>query len=141
MAKESRIKFNPVTGEVEVEGTETFVKNYFDKLQQLLSGDGGKISTGRGRKKSASTKLVAKKMPKTSAKEVAKPRAKKATKTKKTSAIDKVVQLIQDSDAGLSMKNLKEKTKLNSRQVSAAIYRALKLGKIQRAMRGLYMKA
>lgn len=34
----SRIKFNPVTKEIEVEGSEQFVKTYFGKLQAMLSG-------------------------------------------------------------------------------------------------------
>ena len=38
MANNSRIRFNPVTKEIEVEGTEQFVKTYFAKLQAMLSG-------------------------------------------------------------------------------------------------------
>ena len=38
MASNSRIRFNPVTKEIEVEGTEKFVKTYFDKLQAMISG-------------------------------------------------------------------------------------------------------
>jgi len=38
MAGQSRIKFNPATKEIEIEGSEQFVKTYFDKIQSLLSG-------------------------------------------------------------------------------------------------------
>ena len=38
MAEQSRIKFNPTTKEIEVEGSEQFVKTYFDKLQSIISG-------------------------------------------------------------------------------------------------------
>ena len=38
MGNNSRIRFNPVTKEIEVEGTEQFVKTYFAKLQAMLSG-------------------------------------------------------------------------------------------------------
>ena len=38
MKKNSRIRFNPVTKEIEVEGTELFVKTYFGKLQAMISG-------------------------------------------------------------------------------------------------------
>ena len=38
MATQSRIKFNPVTKEIEIEGSENFVKTYFDKVQTMLSG-------------------------------------------------------------------------------------------------------
>ena len=38
MGAQSRIKFNPVTKEIEIEGSEDFVKAYFDKIQAMLSG-------------------------------------------------------------------------------------------------------
>ena len=38
MGEQSRIKFNPVTKEIEIEGSEKFVKTYFDKIQAMLSG-------------------------------------------------------------------------------------------------------
>lgn len=51
MANESRIKFNPVTKEFEIAGTERFVKAYFKKLQQLMSGEGEPVfRKKRGRK-------------------------------------------------------------------------------------------
>jgi len=38
MGVQSRIKFNPVTKEIEIEGSESFVKAYFDKIHEMLSG-------------------------------------------------------------------------------------------------------
>jgi|GEM_PF-453303 len=38
MGGQSRIKFNTVTKEIEIEGSEKFVKTYFDKIQAMLSG-------------------------------------------------------------------------------------------------------
>ena len=38
MKENSRIRFNPVTKEIEVEGSESFVKTYFSKLQAMISG-------------------------------------------------------------------------------------------------------
>ncbi|MEI7637866.1 MAG: hypothetical protein WCJ37_11210 [Syntrophus sp. (in: bacteria)] len=38
MGGQSRIKFNPITKEIEIEGSEQFVKAYFDKIQAMLSG-------------------------------------------------------------------------------------------------------
>ncbi len=32
----SRIYLNPVTKEIEIEGSEEFIKTYFDKLQKML---------------------------------------------------------------------------------------------------------
>jgi len=36
MGKSSYLRFNPETREIEVEGSEKFVKDYFNKLQQML---------------------------------------------------------------------------------------------------------
>ena len=33
----TRIRFNPVTKEVKIEGTESFVKSHFAKIRTLLS--------------------------------------------------------------------------------------------------------
>ena len=38
MAEKSRIKFNPVTKEIEIEGSESFVTVTLDKIQAMLSG-------------------------------------------------------------------------------------------------------
>jgi len=38
MGEQSRIKFNPVTKEIEIEGSEKFVGIYFDKIQAMLAG-------------------------------------------------------------------------------------------------------
>jgi len=38
MGGQSRIKFNPVTKEIEIEGSESFVGTYFDKIQAMLPG-------------------------------------------------------------------------------------------------------
>ena len=39
MKEKSRIRFNPVTKEIEIEGSEEFVKTYFGKLQGMISRD------------------------------------------------------------------------------------------------------
>jgi hypothetical protein len=38
MRENSRIRFNPVTKEIEIEGSESFVKIYFKKLQVMVFG-------------------------------------------------------------------------------------------------------
>ena len=38
MKNNSRIRFNPGTKEIEIEGSEGFVKAYFNKLQEMISG-------------------------------------------------------------------------------------------------------
>ena len=38
MKENSRNKFNPVTKEIKVEGSESFVKTYFKKLKEMVFG-------------------------------------------------------------------------------------------------------
>ena len=38
MQTDARIRFNPVTKEIEIEGSEAFVKAYFNKIQKMISG-------------------------------------------------------------------------------------------------------
>ena len=142
MAKESRIQFNPTTGELEIEGTEKFVKTYFSKLQQLRFGEAG-TATEKAAGRRTPRKAVVRKPPKTTLKKASKPKVKKSgrPRAKKPSVVDRIVKLIQESDGGLSTKDLKKKTGLQSRQIWTSIYRALKMGTIQKARRGLYTKA
>ena len=109
MANNSRIRFNPVTKEIEVEGTEQFVKTYFAKLQAILSGASEK-------------KAVIKKEPK-----AAKGRPPKKTKKvikkksgrKRTTNRDSVIGLIQGSPEGISTGELKKKTGLAESQLGS----------------------
>jgi len=43
MAKSSYLRFNPDTREIEIEGSEGFIKTYFDKLQQMLPSAPGEV--------------------------------------------------------------------------------------------------
>jgi hypothetical protein len=61
MGEQSRIKFNPVTQEIEIEGSEQFIKTYFDKIQTMLSGaKEGKLvkESRRGSKSNAVLALI-----------------------------------------------------------------------------------
>ena len=63
MKENSRIRFNPVTKEVEVEGSESFVKAYFSKLQEMISESPAKMEIVKGKPqkvKAAPRKNVAK---------------------------------------------------------------------------------
>ena len=120
MAEKSRIKFNPETKEMEIEGSESFVKATLDKIQAMLSG--------------APEKKVAVKKERPS---------KKAPKVPKTGTIrgplsKLVLTLIQSSTEGISTAELKEKTGLKERQIWPIISRAKKLGKIKQVKRGMY---
>ncbi len=126
MAEKSRIKFNPVTKEIEIEGSESFVTVTLDKIQAMLSGAPVK-------------KVAVKKEPKTAK---ARP-SKKAPKVPKTGTIrgplsKLVLTLIQSSTEGISTAELKEKTGLKERQIWPIISRAKKVGKIKHVKRGMY---
>ncbi|MFZ4440251.1 MAG: hypothetical protein ACOYOS_17635 [Syntrophales bacterium] len=120
MAERSRIKFNPETKELEIEGSESFVTATLDKIQAMLSG--------------APVNKVAVKKERPS---------KKAPKVPKTGMIrgplsKLVLTLIQSSTEGISTAELKEKTGLKERQIWPIISRAKKIGKIKQVKRGVY---
>ena len=122
MAKQSRIKFNPVTKEVEVEGSEKFVRTYFNKLQEMISGSEGKMPAVKGRPRKA--KAVPAKRAKKAAgtvKASAVIKVKRVTKTgkdktgkkgpagKRVTNIDAVVTLIQENAEGITTAELKRR--------------------------------
>ncbi|MFH1080673.1 MAG: hypothetical protein V1766_10530, partial [Pseudomonadota bacterium] len=117
MEKTSRIRFNPVTKEVEIEGSEAFVKTYFNKLQKMISGAQEVIAE---KVKKIPPAPKAKKAPK-AVKARAPKKAKKAPKrepgVKKPTNISTIVALVQGSAEGISTTELKEKTGLTERQI------------------------
>jgi hypothetical protein len=126
MKENSRIRFNPVTKEIEVEGSEKFVRTYFQKLQELLSQ--GPVDKER--------------QPKPKARSVKKTKGAKAAPGRKKAAkgtqADTVVALVNDSEGGITTSALTEKTGLTERQIWSIVYRAQKQGKIKKTKRGLY---
>jgi hypothetical protein len=146
MKENSRIRFNPVTKEIEVEGSESFVKTYFKKLQAMVFGPAEKTVVAKKEPKAvkaakASPAKKAKREPK-----AAKPRppkkepkaAKKEPDVKRITNIDTVVRLIQGSTEGISTAELKKKTGLAELQIWSIVNRAAKLGKIRKVKRGVY---
>jgi hypothetical protein len=128
MEERSRIRFNPVTKEIELAGSEAFVKAYFQKLQKLMA------------------QPPAEKSEKPSHKKVRPAGRKKAVatsdkKTSKKTHVDMVVTLVRGSAEGITTSVLKEKTGLTERQIWSIVYRAEKQGKIRKTKRGLYMAA
>jgi predicted Zn-dependent peptidase len=146
MKENSRIRFNPVTKEIEVEGSEKFVKTYFDKIQAMLSGTPEKKVAIKKEPKpvKASPAKKAKKEPK-AAKPLPAKKAKKVAKkkpgVKRVTNIDMITGLIQGSAEGISTAELKEKTGLAERQIWGIVNHAAKLGKIKKEKRGLYVGA
>ena len=117
MEEKSRIRFNPMTKEIEIEGSEAFVKTYFHKLQGLLSQSPEKNNE---KPLQENTRPVRK-----AKKTQAKPGKQKAAKETQMDAIV----------------SLKEKTGLAERQIWSVVYRAEKQGRIKKTKRGLYVAA
>lgn len=128
MEEKSRIRFNPVTKEIEIEGSEAFVKTYFHKLQELLSQFTGK----KGETPSKADAGPARKTRR------AKEEPGKAKEAKQTQ-MDAIVSMIRGAEGGMTTTELKEKTGLVERQIWSVVYRAEKKGKIKKTKRGLYI--
>ena len=127
MEEKSRIRFNPVTKEIEIEGSESFVKTYFQKLQGLLS----QSPEEKKEKPQKSVRRMRK-----AKKAQAKPGKKKAAKE---TQMDAIVSLVSRTEGGITTSGLKEKTGLAERQIWSVVYRAEKQGKIKKTKRGLYV--
>jgi uncharacterized membrane protein len=130
MKENSRIRFNPVTKEIEVEGSEKFVKTYFQELQRLLS-------QGPGEKNAKQLQKNARPVRKAKGAKAAPGRKKAAKETQ----ADAVVALVSGSGGGITTSALKEKTGLTERQIWSVVYRAQKQGKIKKTKRGMYTAA
>ena len=93
-------------------------------------------------KKKAVTKAKAAKAPKAKATKAKKPAAKKTkAATGKATVLDNVLDVISKSRNGATIANLKAKTKLESRQLSNALYKLSKKKMIKTVSRGVYVKA
>ncbi|MFZ4440411.1 MAG: hypothetical protein ACOYOS_18465 [Syntrophales bacterium] len=128
MAENSRVKFNPVTKEIEIEGSESFVMATFAKLQAILSG------------------VPVKEVPIQKKNKAARMRPKKnvspvATGTKRGALSEAVMTLINASPEGISMSELKEKTGMKDSQIRNVLSSVIKRGKIQAIRRGVYVVA
>jgi hypothetical protein len=112
----SKIRFSPATGEIEVEGSEAFVKKYLKILQGLASSP----KKGIKGKKAGKDKAVAKSRP------------------ARGSIGNSILSVLKKNEQGLSIKDIAKKTNLSGSQVNPVITKALKDGKIKRIGRGMY---
>jgi ribosomal protein L12E/L44/L45/RPP1/RPP2 len=141
MKENSRDKFNPVTKEIKVEGSESFVKTYFKKLWEKVFGPTkGKVKKAPKAPKAAPAKKAEKapKVAKTRPPKKAKKAPKKEPGEKMVTNIDMIIGLIQGSAGGISTAELKEKTGLANNQIWSIVNRAAKEGKIRKVKRGVY---
>jgi hypothetical protein len=127
MKENSRIRFNPVTKEIEVEGSEAFVKTHFLKLQRLL------LQVPE-EKKAKQTQRKARPVAKAK-------KTRPGRKGAKETQADTVISLVSGSAGGITTTALKDKTGLTERQIWSIVYRAQKQGKIRKTKRGLYTAA
>jgi hypothetical protein len=143
MKNNFRIRFNPVTKEIEIEGTEEFVKIYFGKLQAMISGAAEEKAAIKNERKPVKVAPVKadKKKPKSvkgRPQKKAMKVAKKEPGIKRVTKIDMIVGLIQGSTKGISTAELKAKTGLAESQIWNIVNRAAKAGKIRKMKRGIY---
>lgn len=66
--------------------------------------------------------------------------AKKAAPAKQVTMLDSVFDAIKRTKKGVTVAQLREKTKLDSRQLSNALYKLTKKGLIKTKSRGVYVK-
>ena len=107
------------------------ITNQVDKLQAPKKAAPAKKAVAK--KKAAKKKVVKKKAVKKAA-------AKKAAPAKQVTMLDAVFDVIKRTKKGVTVTQLREKTKLDSRQLSNALYKLTKKGAIQTKSRGLYVK-
>jgi len=68
------------------------------------------------------------------------PAAKRAAPAGGKTVLDSVYDIIKRSRKGVTVAQLKEKTKLDARQLSNALYKLSKKGEVYAKSRGLYVK-
>jgi len=144
MKARSRIRFNPVTKEIEIEGSEEFVKIYFDKLQQILTKSPDEVKEEPKVAKALPVKRI--KVKKAAKVEISAPKKViKAAKVKisdkkgKITSIDTVIGLIQGSPTGITTAELMKKTGYTPKKIWGITSRAAKMGKIKRPKPGTYV--
>jgi lambda repressor-like predicted transcriptional regulator len=107
------------------------ITDQVDKLQAPKKAAPAKKAVAK--KKAAKKKVAKKKVAKKAA-------AKKAAPAKQVTMLDTVFNVIKRTKKGVTVTQLREKTKLDSRQLSNALYKLTKKGAIQTKSRGLYVK-
>jgi hypothetical protein len=130
MGERARIRFNPSTGEIEVEGSETFVKTYFQKLQEQFSHTDQERDAAQVRKKAQPAGKTIK-----AGRQAGEKKVRRGTQT------GAVIALVREHTEGTTTSELKDKTGLTERQIWGIVYRAEKQGKIKKTKRGLYVAA
>ena len=117
-----------------------------DKLSVQVEKATKKPAAKKPVRRKTTTKAAAKKAP-ARAKKAAPARAKKAASTtakkapRGSTVLDSVLDVVKRSRKGVSISTLKQKTNLNPRQLSNALYKLTKKGEIKAVSRGVYAKS
>jgi len=145
-----RIKFNPSTMEIEIEGSQAFVETYFDKIQNLILSVAEEVRERPAVKKARTPKKAKAARAGKRGKAVGGARAEKARKAasgrkrdggrrvRGASNTDKVLELIRENPGGIGTPELKDKSGLSEQQIWGVIYAAEKRGKVRKVKRGVY---
>ena len=91
-------------------------------------------------KKAPAKKTAAKKTPAKKTAPKKKPRGAKAAPSKQSTVLDSVFGAIESAQNGITVAELKKGMDLNAKQLSNALYKLSKKGKIEAKSRGLYFK-
>jgi hypothetical protein len=135
MAERSRIRINPQSKEIEIEGTEKFVKTYFKIIENMFAEEKTGKDARSGARMLKTDKKAAGRSPK------AGKGAKAARKRVKRGDISTtLIELIKESN-GITTGDLVKKSGFAEQQVRSVIYRAQKLGQITKQKRGVYVAA
>ena len=123
-----------------------------EKMVEALEAEGGKAAPKAkakpAKKAKAKAKAAAKKAKATKAAPKKKAAAKKApaaaakgaTSGSQPTMLDNIYNMISRSRNGITVEKLKKRTGMGARQVSNALYKLTKKGKIETLSRGVYVK-
>jgi len=124
-----------------VQNTLISIADALQKLSKQFKAASKELDKLKKAPKKKAKATTAKKAVKKTKKKAAAP--KKTTKSKAASApsvIDAVFSAIKKTRKGITISEIKTKTKLESRQISNAVYKLSKRGQIKTTKRGVYVK-
>jgi hypothetical protein len=117
----TKIRFNPVSKEVEIEGTEDFVEKYFQQIKDLFTSlKESAVETVPASKRAADKPLKKKPL-------------------KKGLIFGTIVDTIKKGDKGIDIVGLMKATGFARQQVTSVLYLANKEGIIHTVKRGVYV--
>jgi predicted Rossmann fold nucleotide-binding protein DprA/Smf involved in DNA uptake len=117
------------------------VSKTLTSLSRQLESISKKIAKVPAAKSPAKPKAVSKAKTTTKNRVASKPAGSKATAAKGKTVLESVYDVIRRSRNGASIAKLKDKTGLEARQLSNALYKLSRRGRIEAKSRGIYIKS